>query len=119
MGANSGFRNNQFSDARLRSGHLYLFNESDREQTVIFEASGHTQALINGYPFEGDHYDFGYSLIPLQLKKGGNYFVLNSGRHPRIRARLIKPSKTIQLTTRDMTLPDLLEESEESLWGAI
>ena len=67
---------NEFRDNGLRSGYLYLEYNSRKAQNVLFEASGHTMALINGLPHEGDHYDFGYNLIPMRLKKGKNIFVL-------------------------------------------
>ena len=99
---------NSFSGRDLRSGYIYLTYKSGSEKTVLFEASGHSLASINGYPYEGDHYDFGWNLIPLKLKKGINVFVLKVGRFPRVRARLLEPKSEVQFTTRDVTVPDLL-----------
>lgn len=110
---------NSFNDRNLRSSYVYLSYNSDSEQTVLFEASGHSLVLINGLPHEGDHYDFGWNLIPLKLKKGLNKFVLKVGRFPRIRARLIMPQTPIQFTTRDLTLPDVLVEEDKTYLGAI
>ncbi len=110
---------NEFNNGRLRSGYLYLEYQSDSEAIVLFEASGHTRALINGLPYEGDHYDYGWSLIPVKLKKGKNTLILQGGRFPRMRARLLQPHHPVQLTTRDMTLPDLLIEDNQPIWGAI
>ena len=110
---------NSFNDRNLRSSYVYLSYQSDSEKTVLFEASGHSLVLINGMPHEGDHYDFGWNLIPLKLKKGLNKFVLKVGRFPRIRARLIDPQTPIQFTTRDVTLPDLLVEEDKTYLGAI
>jgi len=86
---------------------------------VLFEASGNTEALINGLPHEGDYYDYGWSLIPLNLKKGVNTFILRGGRFPNIRARLLQPENKVQFTKRDMTLPDLLIEEKDPLYAAI
>lgn len=110
---------NEFNDNALRSGYLYLEYISSKEENVIFEASGHTMVLINGFPHEGDHYDFGWSLIPLRLKKGKNTFVLEGGRFPRMRARLLDPDHTIAFTTRDLTMPDILKEETQNYHGAI
>ncbi|WOD45275.1 alpha/beta hydrolase-fold protein [Hwangdonia lutea] len=110
---------NSFNDRSLRSSYVYLSYQSDSEKTVLFEASGHSLVLINGLPHEGDHYDFGWNLIPLKLKKGLNKFVLKVGRFPRIRARLIDPQTSVQFTTRDLTLPDLLVEEDKTYLGAI
>lgn len=108
-----------FSGSNLRSAYVYLSYKSTSEQVVLFEASGHSVALVNGFPHEGDYYDFGYSLIPIKLKKGENIFVLKAGRFPRIRARLITPSTGVQFTTRDMTMPDIQHEESNEYKGAI
>ena len=110
---------NEFKDPGLRSGYLYLEYDSQIEQTVLFEASGHTNVLINGLPHEGDHYDFGWNLIPVKLKKGKNEFVLSGGRFSTMRARLLKADQPIQFTKRDLTLPDLLIEESQPVYGAI
>ena len=112
--------NGEFNDPFLRrNGYLYLEYTSEEEKTVLFEASGHTKALINGLPHEGDHYDFGWNLIPITLKKGKNTFLLSGGRFPKIRARLLETYKPVEFTIRDLTLPDLISEEEKSIWGAI
>ncbi len=111
--------NNEFDDNGLRSGYLYLEYHADKDMEVVFEASGHTMALINGLPHEGDHYDYGWSLIPVRLNKGKNVFVLEGGRFPRMRARLLDPYQPVAFTKRDMTLPDILKEEHEDLWAAI
>ncbi len=111
---------NEFENRSLRrTGSLYLTYDSDVEKVVLLEASGHTDILINGYPYEGDHYDFGYSLVPVLLKQGKNEFILSGGRFPRMRARLLDPDTPVQLTTRDMTLPDIILEEKGPFPGAI
>jgi pimeloyl-ACP methyl ester carboxylesterase len=110
---------NSFSGRDLRSGYIYLNYNSGSEKTVLFEASGHSLVSINGYPYEGDHYDFGWNLIPMQLKKGNNIFVLKVGRFPRIRARLLEPKAEVQFTTRDVTVPDLLRGENMEYSAAI
>lgn len=110
---------NTFNNENLRSSYVYLTYKSSSEKTVIFEASGHSLVLINGLPHEGDHYDFGWNLIPVKLKKGTNVFVLKTGRFPRVRARLILPDTPIQFTSRDVTMPDILIEENKDYKGAI
>jgi predicted esterase len=110
---------NTFNNEDLNSSYVYLTYKSNVEKTVLFEASGHTMFIVNGLPHEGDHYDFGWNLIPLKLKKGTNVFVLKVGRFPRIRARLIEPEKPVQFTTRDLTMPDILVEETKDYKGAI
>ena len=108
-----------FQDRRLRSGVLYLHYDATADQTVLLDASGHTSLLVDGLPHEGEHYDFGWNLIPLHLEKGSHEFVLRGGRFGRMRARLIAPESMVQFTKRDMTLPDLRLEDDEALLGAI
>ncbi|MFD2825981.1 alpha/beta hydrolase-fold protein [Leeuwenhoekiella polynyae] len=110
---------NEFNDRGLRSGYLYLEYNSKIEQTILFEASGHTNVLINGLPHEGDHYDFGWNLIPVKLNKGKNEFILSGGRFATMRARLLKADHPFQFTKRDLTLPDLLLEESKPVYGAI
>ncbi len=112
-------KTNSFNDRDLRSSYVYLTYHSKEERTVLFEASGHSLALINGMPHEGDHYDFGWNLIPVRLIQGTNVFVLKVGRFPRIRARLIDPKDPVQFTIRDLTMPDLLLEEKKQYNGAI
>ncbi|WP_236973717.1 alpha/beta fold hydrolase [Membranihabitans maritimus] len=108
-----------FRDRSLRSGYLYLEFNSPKDQILLFEGSGQTATLINGLPHEGDHYDFGWSLIPVKIKRGINTFVLSPGRFSRMRARLIKPENPLLLTSRDMTLPDILMEEEKEYVGGV
>lgn len=111
--------NSEFQNPGLRDGYLYLEYHSDSERTVLLDASGHTSILINGFPHEGDYYDFGWSLIPVKLKKGKNEFLLSSGRFSRMRARLISSEKELQFTQRDMTLPEILKEQKQNFPAAI
>jgi hypothetical protein len=103
----------------LRSGYLYLEYEATSEEAVLLDASGHTKLFVNGMPHEGDHYDYGWSLIPLRLRSGTNTLLLTGGRFPKMRARLLTPESPIQLTLRDMTLPDILLEDNADLLGGI
>ena len=111
---------NLFDDQRLRSSELYLTYTAESEERVLFDGSGHTRLLVDGMPHEGDHYDFGWQLIPLHLAPGKHDFVLYHGRFPRMRARLVAPHAPVQFTTRDLTLPNIRrEEADEELVGAI
>ncbi len=112
-------KTNSFNDADLRSSFVYLTYRSNSTKTVLFDASGHSLVLINGFPHEGDHYDYGWNLIPVKLKKGINVFILKVGRFPRVRARLLLPYKPVQFTSRDLTMPDLLLEENMEYKGAI
>ncbi|MDR6237535.1 carboxylesterase family protein [Aureibacter tunicatorum] len=108
-----------FNNEALRTGHLYLSYESDKEQVALMEATANTVTFINGMPHEGDHYNFEWSLVPFHMKKGNNDFLLTGGRFNKMKARIIIPDQPVQFTKRDVTLPDLILEEEGQKWGAI
>ena len=103
----------------LRSAYLYTAYNSPREQLVLLETTGGTRIYVNGTPHEGDHYDFGYTLIPVRLKKGLNEIIHTPGRFGRVASKLVKPKKNVMFTKRDMTLPDLLTGNSEPSWAAV
>ena len=110
--------NGAFSD-NLKNSLLYTAFESPQSTIALLDASGHTRAYINGEPHEGDHYEFGYTLIPFRLKKGLNEFVYTTGRFSRYNSKIIIPNKKILFTSRDMTLPSLLKDENSDRWAAI
>jgi pimeloyl-ACP methyl ester carboxylesterase len=109
----------RFQNRLLRGSYVYTSIESPREEIVLLDARGHTRVYINGLPYEGDHYDFGYTLIPFRLKKGLNEFIYTPGRFGRVTSKLVAPSKPVQLTRRDMTLPSLIAGETQDKWAAI
>lgn len=105
--------------SQLRSHYLYMSYKSPREQIAILETTGGTRTYVNGLPHEGDHYDFGYTLIPVKLKKGINEVVHTSGRFGFLTAKLVKPDKPVMFTKRDMTVPDIILGEDDLKWAAI
>ncbi|MGC8865116.1 MAG: prolyl oligopeptidase family serine peptidase [Bacteroidales bacterium] len=103
----------------LQRGYLYTELESKEVATVLLEATGHTRVYINGMPHEGDHYDYGYTLIPFKLKKGLNQFVYTYGRFPRIRSRIVLPRQPVMFSPRDLTLPSILTDENQTRWAAV
>jgi predicted esterase len=110
---------NSFQGRMLRRSFLYTPYPSAREEVLLLDAWGHTQGYFNGKPFGGDHYDFGYTLVPVKLKKGLNEFIYTPGRFGRITAKLVAPAKPVMLTIRDMTVPSLIAGETEEQWAAV
>lgn len=108
-----------FQSRTMRRAYLYTSLQSPRQEVVLLDAKGHTRLYVNGLPYEGDHYDFGYTLIPFKLKKGLNEFIFTPGRFGRVSARLVAPEKPVMLTQRDMTLPSLINGETGEKWAAI
>ncbi len=110
--------NGAFSD-NLKNSLLFTTFDSPQSTIALLDASGHTRIYINGEPHEGDHYEFGYTLIPFRMKKGMNEFVYTYGRFSRYKSRIIIPRKAVLFTTRDMTLPSVLSDENNPRWAAI
>lgn len=108
-----------FKRPEMRSAFLYTSYESPREQIALLETTGGTRTYVNGLPHEGDHYDFGYTLTPIKLKKGLNEFVYTPGRFGKVASKLVKPEKAVMFTKRDMTLPDIIIGENDNKWAAI
>jgi hypothetical protein len=114
----------KIDSAKLFTGNMgraYLYTEFDspEERIALLEATGHTRVYINGLPQEGDHYDYGYTLIPFLLKKGLNQFIYTYGRFGRVRTKIVIPHKDLQFSPRDMTLPSVLTGDKSEKWGAV
>lgn len=108
-----------FTSRSMRSGFLYTPYDSPRDVVALVETTGGTRTYINGVPHEGDHYDFGYSLVPVRLKKGLNQIVYTPGRFGRVSTKIVYPHKAVQLTQRDMTLPDVIVGEKDDKWASI
>ena len=108
-----------FKRPEMRSAFLYTSYESPKDEIVLLETTGGTRTYVNGLPHEGDHYDFGYTLTPIKLKKGLNEFVYTPGRFGKVASKLVKPEKPVMFTKRDMTVPDIIIGENDSKWAAI
>lgn len=98
---------------------LYTEYESDSETFALLDATGHTRVYINGMPHEGDHYDYGWTLIPFRLKKGLNQIIYTYGRFPRVSSKIVIPKQEVQFSKRDMTLPSIIRGESAGKWGAV
>jgi hypothetical protein len=103
----------------LNRAYVYTEFDSSEEAIALLDATGHTRVYVNGLPREGDHYDYGYTLIPFKLQKGLNQFVYTYGRFGRVSSKLILPEKPVQFTPRDVTLPSMIRGENKDRWGAV
>lgn len=108
-----------FRSPHMRSAYLYTAYEAPRSEIALLETTGGTRTYVNGELHEGDHYDFGYTLTPVRLRRGLNEFVYTPGRFGRVEAKLVVPDREVMFTRRDLTLPDLIAGEEDAKWGAI
>ena len=108
-----------FFRGNLRRAYVYTEFDSPESTIALLDATGHTRVFINGMPQEGDHYDYGHTLIPFHLKKGLNQFIYTYGRFGRVKSQIVIPEKELQFSPRDMTLPSIIRGENDEKWGAI
>ena len=111
-------------DGRLKSkelagGYVLVPFPSETERAMILEASGHLMVYVNGEPRTGDPYSTGYVRLPIRLKKGDNELIFqHAGRGP-LQVRLKPATKSVELETSDLLLPDWHVGVRQATWGAI
>ncbi|MEW6198188.1 MAG: ChaN family lipoprotein [Planctomycetota bacterium] len=107
-----------FHGDALRGGYACATAESDREQVVLLDASGHSLVYVNGEPRTGDPYQNDMVLLPLLLKPGRNELLFACGRG-QLRAKLVEPEAPVTFSLRDTTLPDLIVGQEADTHAAV
>jgi len=107
-----------FEGPSLRGGYLYVSVEADSAQRALLQASGHSQALVNGAPHMGDVYDYGWLRQPIRLQEGTNHLYFRS-EGGRVRVRLLRSPAPLSIASEDLTLPDLRAGVPEPTWGGV
>ncbi|KEO74314.1 carboxylesterase family protein [Anditalea andensis] len=107
----------------ISEGYIYLYYDSDKEQSALLNVAGHSMLFFNGIPYAGDIYKYGWLHSPVQLKKGRNEILVRASRFTRwngLTAKLVFPENPISIYTADATLPHILVgEHQGTLTGAI
>lgn len=107
-----------FGGREFGSGYAYFEVESEVAKPMFLEAKGHSMVYVNGEPRVGDVYSFGYTSLPVQLKKGVNTFLFSVARGS-LSGKLIDAPKPISLDARDLTAPDIIKGEGGRLWVAL
>lgn len=112
-----------FKGEGLDEGYIYLYYDSEKEQTALLNVAGHSMLFFNGIPHAGDIYNYGWLYSPVQLKKGRNEILVRSSRWTKwngLKAQLLFPANPISMSTADATLPHILVgEQQGQLLGGI
>lgn len=106
-----------FEDGALRGGYLFASVESEGGVRWL-RASGHSFALVNGELRGGDPYAFGYTRVPVSLRRGANSFLFSVGRG-RLQATLEEPAAEVAFDTGDTTLPDIVTGEIQAVTAGI
>lgn len=107
-----------FQGGPTGGGYVFASVDSTSNRIALLEASGHSLVYINGVPRTGDPYSYGYSSLPIELKKGKNELVFLCGRG-RLAAKIIDPPKPISIDLRDSTTPDIVRGTTGDLWAGV
>ncbi len=103
---------------RGRGSYLYAPIESNESKVLVLNASGHSEAYVNGRPRGGDIYNYGYVHLPILLHEGTNHLLLRAGRGA-FKVHLYAPPSPVFLQSQDTTLPDLIAGQTIDTWGAV
>ncbi|MEZ4825144.1 MAG: hypothetical protein R3C61_02450 [Bacteroidia bacterium] len=121
--------NGWFSGSALRGGYICISYRSPQKQVVMLEEMGNLWGWINGEFRIGNQYqskdnfepwepDFGFSMVPVELKKGNNLLVFRCSRG-RFKLKIHASPGEAFLNARDATLPDLPTGTIPDYLGAI
>ncbi len=107
-----------FRDRALNGGYAFWSLDHSREEVMLLEAAGHSMVYVNGDPRGGDVYGFGYTKLPIKLKRGKNELLFSVARGG-MNVKLTPTKSSAFFNTGDLTLPDEIEGEDSSLIGGI
>lgn len=85
--------------------------ESPSDRVVLARVTGAATLWVNGEPFVGDVYGYGFGGVPVPLRKGTNALYL-SGLRGVAAVQLLPTTESVRLALDDTTRPDFAGEAE-------
>ncbi|MHB1461739.1 MAG: carboxylesterase family protein [Armatimonadota bacterium] len=110
-------KDGSFHHPAMNGGYAYTSVETPVQKVMLLEAAGHSMVYVNGVPRTGDVYGYGYTRLPVLLRKGNNDLLFLCGRGS-LRAKLTTPKSSAMLDTSDLTLPDIIAGKPVKTMGA-
>ncbi len=110
-------KDGSFQHPAMNGGYAYMTVESPEQRVMLLEAAGHSMVYVNGVPRTGDVYGYGYTRLPVPLRKGRNGLLFLCGRGS-LRVKLTAPKSSVVLDTSDLTLPDITAGKPVKTMGA-
>ncbi len=118
-----------YDNPRLEGAYLYFELNLAEKSIAILRPMGNSLSYVNGIPRAGNPYGtkdswepweprFDYTLLPLELHAGKNWFLFYCTRG-RFKAGLRISGPAIFFNMRDCTLPDLIEGRAYEGFGAV
>jgi pimeloyl-ACP methyl ester carboxylesterase len=107
-----------FRDRALNGGYAFWAFEHHREEVMLLEAAGHSMVYVNGEPRGGDVYGFGYTKLPVKLKRGSNQMLFNVARGG-VSIKVSPIESKAFFNDGDLTMPDVIVGEAASVMGGI
>ncbi|MCW5946491.1 MAG: prolyl oligopeptidase family serine peptidase [Fimbriimonadales bacterium] len=107
-----------FRDRALNGGYAVWSFEHPREEIMLLEAAGHSMVYVNGEPRGGDVYGFGYTKLPVKLRRGTNEMLFNVVRGG-VSIKVNPVQSKAFFNAGDLTLPDVVIGEADSIMGGI
>ncbi|MBN2314564.1 MAG: hypothetical protein JXM79_11585 [Sedimentisphaerales bacterium] len=101
-----------------RGSYLYVPYISEKQSVLVLNASGHSEAYVNGELHGGDVYNRGDVHLPVLMNEGTNQLFFQAGRGT-FKVRLYEPPSPVFLLEADTTVPDLVAGETVDTWGAV
>jgi len=102
----------------LRGGYAYATFDSPAERVMLLAASGDAAVYVNGELRTGDPYELGWLRLPVLVRKGENTLLFHLAGD-RLKAELTKPPSAVFFMDEDRTLPTLVRDEDQVVWGAV
>lgn len=94
-------------------GYARVVMRREKAGPVLLRARGHSMVYVNGEPYAGDPYGYGYLIVPVKLREGANEFLFAGGRGDiTYTIEDVEPGITISL--EDATIPDAI--GDDPIW---
>lgn len=105
----------------LNTGFAYTELECPQPCVALAVATRVSGFYLNGLPYVGDPYGYGWFQVPVPLDSGTNRVVLRLSGYgdERVRFMLVPPPGPLLTVAADATLPDVIADSAAQLWCGI
>jgi hypothetical protein len=93
---------------KIAGGYARVVMRREHAGPVLLRAQGHSMVYINGEPYAGDPYGYGYLVVPVKLREGANELLFAGGRGD-IKYSVEDATPGITISLDDATIPDYQE----------
>jgi dienelactone hydrolase len=100
-------------------GYAYTEVTSPEERVMMAQLNGAETLFVDGVPYTGDYYNYGWKGVPVRLAPGTNR-VFITGIRSSVHLHFWEPPASLVIGTWDCTIPDLVRgDTEDPLAGVL